>query len=152
MWLADGPLRDRLGEIGAQARGALQDIQALAAQAAATRIAARQLDASRLSSDITRLTAKLDQSEDAEVEEDLRRSLDAVREQLGIHRRFESARKALEARIESGSLGLQQLAAQVSEMTALASQDAFAPARSAHRRAQRPAGCAPLGTERRVGI
>jgi uncharacterized coiled-coil protein SlyX len=126
LWLADGPLRERLGEIAVQAQGALRDIQALAAQASASRIAARQLDASRLSSDITRLTAKLDQSDDAEVEEDLRRSLDAVREQLGIHRRFETALRALEARIESGSLGLQQLAAQVSEMTALASQDAFA--------------------------
>jgi len=51
---------------------------------------------------------------------DLERSIDAVQEQLRISRRMAGARAALQARIEAGSLGLQQLAAQVSEMAALA--------------------------------
>ena len=70
-----------------------------------------------------RLTTKLDQSVEPDVEEDLRRSLEAVREQLGIHRRLERTRKVLQGRVESGSLGLQRLAAQVGEMTTMTSLD-----------------------------
>lgn len=123
--LGAGPLRDRLTDVAEQARDVLEDVRTLAAQATATRLAGRQLDASRLTADLSRLTSKLDRAVEPDMEEDLRRSLDAVREQLGIYRRLESARNVLQARIESGSLGLQRLAAQVSEMTALASPDAL---------------------------
>ena len=51
---------------------------------------------------------------------DLERSIDAVEEQIRIGHRMASARRALQARIEAGTLGLQQLAAQVGEMSALA--------------------------------
>ena len=123
--LRAGPLRDRLTDVAHQAQDVLEDVRTLAAQATATREAGRQLDVSRLTADLTRLTTKLDRSDVPDTEEDLRRSLDAVREQLGIYRRLETTRKVLQARIESGSLGLQRLAAQVSEMTALASPDAL---------------------------
>jgi hypothetical protein len=124
--LAEGALRDGLTPVAAQARDALEDLRTLGTQAAATRAASHRLDASRLTSDLTRLTTKLEQGSGPDVEEDLRRSVEAVREQLSIHRRLETTRRVLQARIESGSLGLQQLAAQVSEMTALASPDTFA--------------------------
>ena len=64
--------------------------------------------------------ATLQLSEDPDMVRDLQRSVDAVREQLRIGRRLTDARTVLQARIESGALGLQQLAAQVGEMTALA--------------------------------
>jgi hypothetical protein len=124
--LAGGALREGLLPVAAQARDALEDLRTLGTQAAATRAAGHRLDASRLTSDLTRLTTKLEQGSGPDVEEDLRRSVEAVREQLSVHRRLETARRVLQARIESGSLGLQQLAAQVSEMTALASPDTFA--------------------------
>ena len=79
----------------------------------------------------------LESSDDPEVVRDLQRSVEAVREQLRIGRRLATARAALQARIESGGLGLQQLAAQVSEMTALASPGTSwqhgGPDRRAHR-------------------
>lgn len=125
-WLTDGPLRDRLTEVAEQAREVLDDVRTLAAQASTTRAAGRQLDASRLTADLTRLTTKLGKSEGSNLEEDLQRSLEAVREQLGIHRRLEDTRNLLQARIESGSIGLQRLAAQVSEMTTMATPDASA--------------------------
>jgi hypothetical protein len=123
--LDDGPLRVRLMAVADQARDVLGDVRTLAGQASATKAIERRLDASRLTADLMRLTSKLERSEEPEVEEDLRRSLDAVREQLGIQRRLETTRRAFQARVESGSLGLQRLAAQVSEMTALASPDSF---------------------------
>lgn len=122
-WVEGGALKESLSKVAVRACSILEDLRTLAAQVAATRLAGRQLDASRLSSDLTRLTAKLEQSAGPDVEEDLRRSVEAVREQLRVHRRLESARRVLQARIQSGALGLQQLAAQVSEMTALASPD-----------------------------
>ena len=123
-WLGDGALKESLANIAHQAFDVLDELRGLAAQASTARTAIRQLDANKLSADLARLTAHLEDGEDAEVEHDLRRSVESVREQLGVHRRLEDARKVLQVRIESGALGLQQLAAQVAEMSALATPDA----------------------------
>ena len=118
--LADaGPLRERLDEVASAAERVLEDLRRLAAHVAVTRQASGQLDLEQLSTDLDRLTRVLESSDDPEVVRDLQRSVEAVREQLRIGRRLAAARAAMQARIESGGLGLQQLAAQVSEMTAL---------------------------------
>ena len=115
-----GPLRERLADVATDAEGVLGDLRRLAAQVTATRQASSQLDLPQLSTDLSRLTSTLERSDDAEVVSDLQRSVGAVRDQLRIGRRLMSARVALQTRIEAGALGLQQLAAQVAEMTALA--------------------------------
>lgn len=114
-----GPLQERLAEVATDADGVLEDLRRLAAHVTATRQASSQLDLQQLSTDLDRLTGLLESSDDPDVVRDLQRSVDAVREQLRIGRRLASARTAMQARIESGGLGLQHLAAQVSEMTAL---------------------------------
>jgi hypothetical protein len=115
-----GPLKDRLGDVAAEAQRVLDDLRRLAGQVSVTRLASNQVDVSQLATDLDRLTSTLRQSSDPEMGRDLQRSVDAVREQLRIGRRLAAARKALQARVESGALGLQQMAAQVGEMTALA--------------------------------
>jgi hypothetical protein len=115
-----GPLRERLDSVSADTEGVLGDLRRLALQVAATRRASSQLDLPQLSTDLSRLTSTLERSDDAEVVLDLQRSVEAVREQLRVGRRLTSTRVGLQTRIEAGTLGLQQLAAQVGEMVALA--------------------------------
>lgn len=115
-----GPLADRLQEVAADAQRVLDDIRRLSIQVSATRTANRRLDVPQLSTDLTRLTATLEHLNDPEMERDVRRSVEAVREQLRIGDRLTTACTVLQARIEAGALGLQRLAAQVGEMTALA--------------------------------
>jgi hypothetical protein len=114
-----GPLRDRLREVAAEAGRVLEEVRLVAAQVSATRVASEQLDVPQLSMDLDRLTATLRQNGEPELVRDLERSTEAVREQLRVGRRLAEARRALQARVEAGVLGLQQLAAQVSEMAAL---------------------------------
>ena len=71
---------------------------------------------------------------------DLRRSLAAVQEQLKIHSRLEATRKERHAKVESGALGLQHMAAQISEMTALADPDGIHAPPRATRTADLPLG------------
>jgi len=118
--LPSGPLQQRLGGVASKAEGVLDDLRRVAEQVAATRRASGQLDLPRLSTDLSRLTSTMERSGDPDVARDLHRSVEAVREQLRIGRRLASARVALQTRIEAGTLGLQQLAAQVGEMSALA--------------------------------
>ena len=118
--LDDGPLQARLTDVAARAEDVLRDLYRVAAQVAATRRASNRLDEQQLAADLARLTSDRDGSDDADVVHDLERSVDAVREQLRISRRMATARAGLQARIEAGTLGLQQLAAQVGEMAALA--------------------------------
>jgi len=115
-----GPLRDRLDGVTTDAQRVLDDLRRLAGQVTATRAASGQVDMAQLSTDLDRLTTVLERSDDPEMAHDVQRSLEAVREQLRIGHRVAAARRALQARVESGALGLQQLAAQVGEMTALA--------------------------------
>ena len=62
----------------------LDDIRTVARQAASLRAAEHGLDTTRLSADLTRLANELDRDADPAIEEDLRRSLAAVQEQLKI--------------------------------------------------------------------
>lgn len=121
--LGEGPLRQRLSTIAGEAHVLLDDIRTVARQAASLRAAEQGLDTTRLSADLTRLANELDRDADPAVEEDLRRSLAAVQEQLKIHARLEATRKERQAKVESGALGLQHMAAQISEMTALVDPD-----------------------------
>jgi hypothetical protein len=118
--LDTGPLRERLGEVATDTEDVLRDLRRLALQVAATRRASSQLDLPQLSTDLRRLTSTLERSDDPDVVRDLQRSVEAVREQLRVGRRLSSTRVGLQTRIEAGTLGLQQLAAQVAEMVALA--------------------------------
>lgn len=118
--LPSGPLQQRLGAVALKAEGVLDDLRRVAEQVAATRRASGQLDLPKLSTDLSRLTSTMERGGDPDVARDLHRSVEAVREQLRIGRRLASARVALQTRIEAGTLGLQQLAAQVGEMSALA--------------------------------
>ena len=121
--LGEGPLRQRLSPIAGEAHVLLGDLRSVARQAASLRAAEHGLDTTRLSADITRLANELDRDADPAVEEDLRRSLAAVQEQLKIHARLEATRKERQAKVESVALGLQHMAAQISEMTALVDPD-----------------------------
>jgi hypothetical protein len=118
--LEAGPLRERLDAVALDTEGVLGDLRRLALQVAATRQASSQLDLPQLSTDLSRLTSTLERSDDPGVVRDLQRSVEAVREQLRVGRRLSSTRVGLQTRIEAGTLGLQQLAAQVGEMVALA--------------------------------
>ena len=110
------------------------------------------LDASRLSADLTRLTSE------AAIERRpghgggpaalARRGPGAAGDPRAGSRRRATV---LQARIESGALGLQQLAAQVSEMTALASPDGAAASGSSESTSSPPSwrpcaqGCSDAG-------
>ena len=117
-----GAVAVQMTAVAEQSHQALGQIRGLAGQASATKEAARYLDASRLAAEVARLAARLQKETDPELSGDTQRSLDAVRDQLSIYRRLEQARKTLLARIEAGSLGLQHLAAQIAELTALAGE------------------------------
>ena len=108
-----GPLRERLGAVASETEGVLDDLPRLGLHVAAIRRAGSQLDLPQLSTDLSRLTSTLERSDDPDVIRDLQRSVEAVREQLRVGRRLSSTRVGSQTRIEAGTLGLQQLAAQV---------------------------------------
>jgi hypothetical protein len=118
--LPGGPLGERTRMMGAQAHETVTDLARLAGQTSAVTEAAAHLDPRGLAAEGDRLREQLTVEDNPRIKVDLERSLTAVRDQAAISARLTEAREQLLARLESGTLGLERLVAQLAEVTALA--------------------------------
>jgi hypothetical protein len=121
-----GMVSERSRTIGQQAKETLEGVRRLAGQASTTREVARHIDGAHLLNEELRLEQEVEQEIDPDIKEEEQKSLDAVREQLAIVRRLDQSLSMLLARMESGTLGLERLVAQLAEILAL-SESATSP-------------------------
>jgi NAD(P)-dependent dehydrogenase (short-subunit alcohol dehydrogenase family) len=114
-----GPIAERLGTMSGQVDGTLDGVRRLAGQASAVGDALGRIDAQQLADEAGRLEAQGQAATDDEVRGETARSLDSVQEQLNVYRRLEEAAAKIQARMESGVLGLEGLVARLVEVLAL---------------------------------
>jgi hypothetical protein len=114
-----GPVGERAALVGDKARETIDAMRRLAGQASAVSIALKHIDPVSLTSDAERLQTDVRTARDPQVRGEMKRSLEAIKDQLAVHERLTAARKALLARMESGAIGLEGLVARVAEVLAL---------------------------------
>lgn len=114
-----GPIAERLTAMSDQVSGTLDGVRRLAGQASAVGDALGRIDAQRLLDESRRLQAQAQGTTNEEVRTETARSLDSVQEQLDVFRRLEEAAAKLQARMESGVLGLEGLVARLVEVLTL---------------------------------
>jgi L,D-peptidoglycan transpeptidase YkuD (ErfK/YbiS/YcfS/YnhG family) len=114
-----GPIADRLTSMSDQVNGTLDGVRRLAGQASAVGDALGRIDAQQLADEARRLQAQAQEATNDEVRSETARSLDSVQEQLDVYQRLEEAASKLQARMESGVLGLEGLVARLVEVLAL---------------------------------
>jgi hypothetical protein len=118
--IPDQILSERTRSMGDQAKQTLDGLRRLAGQASTTRGMAAELDAHRLGDEAKALERRRDQETDPEVRTELSRSLESLNDQRVIAQRLARSLSQILARIESGTLGLERLVAQLAEVLALA--------------------------------
>ena len=117
--MSTGPLAERVAMMQPEVDDTVQALHRLAGQATAAGRALARIDDTALAADAERLlAARATASGDIAVQLD--RSLASVRAQQEIHDRLVVARNGVLARLESGTLGLESLVAQVIELSAMA--------------------------------
>ncbi len=126
----EGIVSERGRTIGGQAERTLEGLRRLAGQATITRDVGAHVDLDRLAQEGERLQRTVALTTDPDIREELERSLEAVREQLDIGARLQQSLATLLARMESGTLGLERLVAQLAEILAL-SETATSPVEGA---------------------
>jgi hypothetical protein len=114
-----GMLSERSRTIGQQARETLEGLRRLAGQASTTRNVAEHVSEETLLHEELRLTQDVEREDDPDIRHELQKSLASVREQLRVAQRLEQSLAMLLARMESGTLGLERLVAQLAEILAL---------------------------------
>ena len=112
-------LSERSRSMGGQAAETLDGLRRLAGQASTTRRVAGELDRGQLADELARLTKHRDVERDQEIRTELSRSIGSVQEQVDIARRLEHSLAQILARVQSGTLGLERLVAQLAEILAL---------------------------------
>ncbi len=125
-----GMVSEHSRTIEQQARETLEGLRRLAGQASTTRSVAEQIDGEHLQGEELRLRQEGARGGDPDIKQEHQKSLDAVHEQLAIVQRLEQSLQALLARMESGTLGLERLVAQLAEILAL-SETATSPVEGA---------------------
>jgi hypothetical protein len=125
-----GMVSERSRTIGSQARETLEGLRRLAGQASATRSVAAHIDGEHLLNEELRLTQEVQAETDPDIRAEQQRSLESVRDQIAIVQRLEQSLHTLLARMESGTLGLERLVAQLAEVLAL-SESATSPVEGA---------------------
>jgi hypothetical protein len=118
--IPDQILSERTRSMGDQAKQTLEGLRRLSGQASTTRGMAAELDAGRLGAEAQELERRRDKETDPDVRNELTRSLESLHDQSGIARRLARSLSQILARIESGTLGLERLVAQLAEILALA--------------------------------
>ena len=126
----EGLVSERTASIGEQAQHTLEGLRRLAGQATVTRNVGAHVDLDRLTAESRRVQASLDAATDPDIREELERSLESVHEQMDIGARLHQSLATLLARMESGTLGLERLVAQLAEILAL-SETATSPVEGA---------------------
>jgi hypothetical protein len=126
----EGIVSERSRSIGEQSDKTLEGLQRLAGQATSTRHAFEHVDLERLAQEGQRLQLTLNSTTDPDIHEELEKSLESVREQMDIGARLQQSLAMLLARMESGTLGLERLVAQLAEILAL-SETATSPVEGA---------------------
>jgi hypothetical protein len=117
--MSAGPLAERVAMMQPEVADTARALHRLAGQATAAGRALARIDDAALAADAHRLqAARTTASGDIAVQLD--RSLASVRAQQEIHHRLVAARDGVLARLESGTLGLESLVAQVIELSAMA--------------------------------
>ena len=115
----EGIVSQRGRSIGGQSRKTLEGLRRLAGQASMTRTVASHVDAGQLAVEAERLQAEVAATGDPDIREELEKSLESIREQMDIAARLAQSLATLLARMESGTLGLERLVAQLAEILAL---------------------------------
>jgi hypothetical protein len=115
----EGLVSERGRSIGEQSQKTLEGLRRLAGQASMTRTVASHVEAGQLAAEAERLQAEIEATTDTDIHEELQKSLDSVREQMDIAARLAQSLATLLARMESGTLGLERLVAQLAEILAL---------------------------------
>jgi hypothetical protein len=128
--VSEGIVSERGRTIGDQAQKTLDGLRRLAGQATVTRNVGAHVDLDRLAQEGERLQRTVRLTTDPDIREELERSLESVREQLDIGARLQQSLATLLARMESGTLGLERLVAQLAEILAL-SETATSPVEGA---------------------
>jgi hypothetical protein len=126
----EGMVSERSRTIGQQSKETLEGLRRLGGQASTTREVARHIDQTYLLHEELRLTQAVEREPDPDIREEEQKSLDSVREQLAIVQRLDQSLNMLLARMESGTLGLERLVAQLAEILAL-SESATSPVEGA---------------------
>ncbi len=125
-----GIVSERSRSIGEQSDKTLEGLRRLAGQASMTRNVAAHVDVAQLAQESERLQRSVDATADPDIRAELERSLESVHEQLDIGARLQQSSATLLARMESGTLGLERLVAQLAEILAL-SESATSPVEGA---------------------
>lgn len=120
--LPSGPVEERLGQLEDHITDAVATIERLAQQAVVVEQAIGEFDVSRLQTQESALVESR-RTAKTEVAEELDKSIASVRAQLVVYDRLTAARERLNARLESGTLGLESLGAQVIELSTLSIAD-----------------------------
>ncbi|MEP6477490.1 MAG: hypothetical protein ABJC60_09480 [Actinomycetota bacterium] len=115
----EGLVSERSRSIGEQSDNTLSGLRRLAGQATTTRSVAAHILTDRLAQEGERLQRSLDAATDPDIRQELERSMESVREQMQIGARLHQSLATLLARMESGTLGLERLVAQLAEILAL---------------------------------
>lgn len=115
--MSRGPLADTVAEMSPAVDETLQTLGRLAGRAGTTRQAVSRIDAAKLADEQRRLQGRLANA-DSNLREHLEHSLASVVEQQAVYERLSSARAILVAQLESGTLGLEGLAARLVELSA----------------------------------
>lgn len=126
----EGLVSERSRSIGQQSDKTLEGLRRLAGQATITRNVAAHVDVGRLTREAERLQVNVDTATDPDIHEEVERSLESVHEQMDIGVRLQQSLATLLARMESGTLGLERLVAQLAEILAL-SETATSPVEGA---------------------
>ena len=115
----EGLVSERSRSIGEQSERTLEGLRRLGGQASVTRNVATRVDLDRLAQEGERLQRTVHVTTDFDIREELGKSLESIREQMDIGARLQQSLAMLLARMESGTLGLERLVAQLAEILAL---------------------------------
>lgn len=113
-----GPLGERVAVMRPQVEEALATMSRLADHVAVVDEALRKIDADLLREEAATLNRRL-HGASGDVAPELERALAALDAQLKVHERLTGVRARLLARLESGALGVEGLAARVVELSAM---------------------------------
>jgi len=112
-------LRDQVGNVTEESIEALDSMRAIAGRVTLVEQSMAVADPARLNAEAQRLAGDAASTSDPRLRSAQEASLAAVREQLEVAERLGSLREALLARMETGVLGLEGLAARMGEVVAL---------------------------------
>ena len=125
-----GLVSERGRSIGEQSERTMEGLRRLAGQVTVTRNVGAHVDLDRLAQEGERLQRTISITTDPDIREEIGSSLESVREQMDIGARLHQSVAMLLARMESGTLGLERLVAQLAEILAL-SETATSPVEGA---------------------